>query len=60
MSCPSRRAPDAHALLPDEQMDGVFEAVVSHLDMAARCATEPDTAATDPDAPIGLGFWASL
>ncbi|MEQ4206145.1 alpha/beta hydrolase [Actinopolymorpha sp. B9G3] len=60
----------AHTLLPDSQMDGVFEAFVSELDMrpgcspAAAAADDPadrdSPAADSAERPRGLGFWANV
>ncbi|WP_214401862.1 alpha/beta fold hydrolase [Pseudonocardia lacus] len=47
----------AHALLPDDPMDGVFEAVVAGFDMRPGC---PAGGAGDHrEHPAGLGFWAN-
>ena len=50
----------ASALLPDDQVDGAFEAMVGDLDMLAGCpgrsaASEPD----DPSVGRGFGFWVN-
>ncbi|MEO3746954.1 alpha/beta fold hydrolase [Plantactinospora sp. B5E13] len=46
----------ARTLLPDEQLDGVFESLVGDLDMRPGCAVRPVRA---PDEPRGFGFWAN-
>ena len=46
----------ARTLLPDEQVDGVFEALVSDLDMRPGCAS---TTTPTEYAPRGFGFWAN-
>jgi proline iminopeptidase len=46
----------ARTLLPDRQLDGVFEALVSDLDMRPGCAT---ATARTARAPRGFGFWAN-
>ncbi|MBB5135600.1 proline iminopeptidase [Thermocatellispora tengchongensis] len=45
----------AHALLPDEAMDGEFESLVGELDMRAGCPGRPLRVP-----PSGLGFWANV
>ncbi len=47
----------AHALLPDEQVDGVYEAVVDGLDLRPGC---PATGRDETQVRLaGLGFWAN-
>ncbi|MGH2370012.1 MAG: alpha/beta fold hydrolase, partial [Chloroflexota bacterium] len=53
-----------HALLPDRQMDGVFQALVERLDLWSGCpeAQRPARSPTGRaagDEPAGLGFWAN-
>lgn len=48
----------ASRLLPDERVDGVFEAFVGDLAMDPGC-TESTTGGTDPDPPAGFGFWVN-
>jgi proline iminopeptidase len=49
-----------HTLLPDHQMDGVFEAVVGRLDLWSGCsaAQHPPGGAVH-DQQAGVGFWAN-
>ncbi|MFI6818973.1 alpha/beta fold hydrolase [Nonomuraea sp. NPDC050328] len=46
----------AHVLLPDEAMDGEYEAMVGDLDMRAGCAGQPSRV---PRWGSGYGFWAN-
>jgi proline iminopeptidase len=50
----------AHTLLPDAQMDGVFEDVVGSLDLWSGCTAEqhPGGEAVR-DAQAGVGFWVN-
>ncbi|MFI6742571.1 alpha/beta fold hydrolase [Nonomuraea sp. NPDC050451] len=45
----------AHALLPDEAMDGEFESFVGELDLRAGCPGRPLRVP-----PSGSGFWANV
>ncbi|MGH3488382.1 MAG: alpha/beta hydrolase [Actinopolymorphaceae bacterium] len=49
----------AHTLFPDSQVDGMYEAFVSELDMRPGCS--PTSAAVDGSAERlrGLGFWVN-
>jgi proline iminopeptidase len=49
----------AHALLPDEQIDGVFQAFVSNLDMAPGCSDVEARVSSDRETPAGIGFWVN-
>ena len=51
-------AASAHALLPDERMDGVYQAMVESLDMNAGC----EGLAADPRSkPLpGYGYWVNV
>lgn len=49
----------AHALLPDEQMDGVFQHFVRNLDMAPGCSQMETPQNTNAEGPVGMGFWVN-
>jgi proline iminopeptidase len=49
----------AHALLPDRQMDGVFQAFVDNLDMAPGCSDVEAREGSDTETPAGMGFWVN-
>lgn len=50
----------AHTLLPDEQMDGIFEDVVASFDLWSGCPVDrhPDGQAVR-DHQAGVGFWVN-
>lgn len=49
----------ASTLFPDARMDGVFESVVSDLDMRPGCASAPPSGTGGVGEPRGFGFWAN-
>jgi len=49
----------AHALLPDEQIDGVFQAFVGNLDMAPGCSDVEAREGSNTETPSGMGFWVN-
>jgi len=49
----------AHTLLPDQQMDGVFQAFVSKLDMAPGCSDVEAREGSNRETPAGMGFWVN-
>ena len=49
----------ASTLFPDERMDGVFESMVSDLDMRPGCASGPSSETDGERQPRGFGFWAN-
>jgi proline iminopeptidase len=46
-------------LLPDEAVDGAFEAMVEDLDMWAGCAGRDAPVSSDASGAHGFGFWAN-
>ncbi|MGW5362637.1 alpha/beta hydrolase [Actinopolymorpha pittospori] len=49
----------ASTLFPDARMDGVFESMVSELDMRPGCASDPPSGTEGGWQPRGFGFWAN-
>lgn len=50
----------AYALLPDRQMDGVFQAIISRTGMWAGCGNEQQAQGRFPGGvPKGVGFWVN-
>jgi proline iminopeptidase len=49
----------AHTLLPDAQMDGVFELFVSQINKRPGCHPAPTSETDTVETPHGFGFWVN-